>query len=108
MPQAVWAAYLGINEVGRERSKNRLGAQNMSSPMGALGLELGPRWGYRPSWWSCLLVLYPGGSLRLAIHLAADVHCGLLRVSHLPLLGSYTLLVPSVSTTTICSQTCVL
>lgn len=31
----------------------------------------------------------------LVVHLAADVHCGLLPVSHLPLLGSYTLLVPS-------------
>nr|BAC29159.1 unnamed protein product [Mus musculus] len=33
----------------------------------------------------------------LVVHLAADVHCGLLPVSHLPLLGSYTLLVPSIS-----------
>lgn len=60
------------------------------------------------SWWSCLLFLCPGGSLCLAVHLAADVHRGLLPLSHLPLPGSYTLLVSSVSRTTACGQICVL
>uniref|UniRef100_A0A8C2MYB8 Glucagon-like peptide 2 receptor n=1 Tax=Cricetulus griseus TaxID=10029 RepID=A0A8C2MYB8_CRIGR len=56
------------------------------------------------SWWSCLLFLCPGGSLFLAVHLAAGVHRGLLPLSHLPLPGSYTPLVSSMSASCRCVQ----
>lgn len=45
LPQAVWAAYLGTNKVGKERSISRLGTQSIvlvcAWPLVTLGMELG-------------------------------------------------------------------